>query len=106
MAASSQAIFHGSLHNTLSHSSSPKSETLSSFNLLPQKLRNLQTTHTRRICRRTSASISAKRAAHLELLPVSPDDDTQVTNFSYSYHILHFFDFSLFITLCYNCYLL
>ncbi|KAL2922141.1 Plastidial pyruvate kinase 2 [Bienertia sinuspersici] len=69
----SQAIINGSsLYNLLSSSSSTsfKSET---FKLLPQKLRHH---NKRRVCR-NSARISAKKAANLELLPVSPDDDTQ-----------------------------
>ncbi|KNA14594.1 hypothetical protein SOVF_105980 [Spinacia oleracea] len=83
MAASSQAILHGSSsvhHTILSHSSSPKSESLSSFKLLPNKLRHHhRNTLSHGVSRRSVAHISAaRRSAHLELLPVSPDDDTQV----------------------------
>ena len=75
MAACSQAILHGAVHNILS----PKSESLSSFKLPHHKLRHYRGTYSSFASRRGILYVSAKRAAPLELLPVSPDDDTQVT---------------------------
>ncbi|XP_057527617.1 pyruvate kinase isozyme G, chloroplastic [Amaranthus tricolor] len=73
MAACSQAILHGAVHNILS----PKSESLSSFKLPHHKLRHYRGTYSSFASRRGILYVSAKRAAPLELLPVSPDDDTQ-----------------------------